>query len=193
MEIPPTIVPERLGSLRWADSLAMLSEAQSRQRRSTNPARRTLRASETRSRGDASQETPSEKNQCADATEDQRNKDTMRWAVWSNPLTNRVKHSGRRGNATSPQVPINHSHRIDLRLPTSTNVDGGEANRCRYNQQANHETAGTREAHGNPSLRASKATDTAISCHPLPGSGRETKPGMKCKECWPVACLQGSE
>jgi hypothetical protein len=74
----------------------------------------------------------------------------MRWTVWRNPLAKRVQDGGRR-NSTVHRKVATDDHRVELRRPPiGTDIEGGETDRCRHNQQSNHEAAGTREPHGDP-------------------------------------------
>ena len=72
----------------------------------------------------------------------------MRLAAWGDPLAERIYDSGGRRNSTVPRKLARDEYRVVLRRPPiDTDVEGGETDRCRYDQEANHEAAGTREAH----------------------------------------------
>lgn len=75
----------------------------------------------------------------------------MRWTFWSDPLAQHVHDGGRRRNSTINRKVASDDQRVELRRPPiGTDGEGGETDRCRHNQQANYEVAGTRETHGGP-------------------------------------------
>jgi hypothetical protein len=80
----------------------------------------------------------------------------MRWAIWCNPLTECVHNGGRRRETIHRKV-AGDDRRVELeRPPIGTDVEGGETDGCRYDQQANYEAAGTRVAHFGPAYGQSR-------------------------------------